>query len=117
MMNGINPKLLSLFFLLTILLFLGCNKEEEKADPYPPFIVLNGESVVWAELYKPYTDAGARAYDITSERDTVDISIRLVVDNRVNTSQVGAYKVSFNVSDAAGNKATEVQRTVYVNIF
>jgi hypothetical protein len=117
MMTGIRTKTLQGFILLTVMLFSACNKEEEKADPYPPFIVLNGESIVWAERDKPYTDAGARAFDITAERDTVDISTRLVVSNQVNTSQVGSYKVTFNVSDEAGNEAPEVQRTVYVNIF
>lgn len=117
MMTGIRLKTLQGFILLTVLFFTACNKEEEKADPYPPFIVLNGESIVWAELNKPYTDVGARAFDINAQRDTVDISTRLVIDNRVNTGAVGSYKVTFNVSDAAGNKATEVQRTVYVNIF
>ncbi|MDP3461848.1 MAG: DUF5011 domain-containing protein [Bacteroidales bacterium] len=98
-------------------MFSSCNKEEKTNDPYPPFIVLNGESVVWAELNKPYSDPGAVAFDITSDQDTIDISFRMVINNPVNTGQVGSYKVTYNIKDEAGNNAPEKSRTVFVNIF
>ena len=98
-------------------MFSSCNKEEKTNDPFPPFIVLNGESVVWAELDKPYADHGAIAYDITSEQDTIDVSHRMIINNPVNTGQIGSYTVTYNVNDETGNKAQEKSRTVFVNIF
>ena len=38
----------------------------------------------------------------------------LLVVNNVDTSTVGEYTVTYNVSDDAGNAATEVTRTVNV---
>ncbi len=95
----------------------SCNKEEPPADPYKPFIELIGPNPAWSQLGEPYEDAGAKAFDITAERDTIDITYRMEVNSNVNIDAIGDYQVRFNVSDEAGNKANEVVRVVYVNIF
>jgi len=112
-------KNISYLFLLSILsiVLVSCSKDDGPADPFKPFIVLNGPNPAWSPLGEPYTDEGAKAYDITADRDTIDISFRLEVNSNVDTEKVGNYGVRFNVSDEAGNKADEVVRTVYVNIF
>ncbi len=112
-------KTFSFLFLLSLfaIILSSCAKEDEPADPFKPFIVLNGPNPVWSPLGEPYADEGAKAYDITADRDTVDISFRIEVSSNVDTEKVGNYGVRFNVSDEAGNKAHEVVRTVYVNIF
>jgi hypothetical protein len=109
-----------LFFLglfLFVFTIAGCNKDDSPADPYKPFIVLKGTNPAWSPLGAPYEDAGAEAYDITANRDTINISHKLQVNSNVNVDVVGAYQVRFNISDEAGNMADEVVRTVYVNIF
>ncbi len=112
---------MKLFKLGLIILFFmaiaACEKEDDPADPYNPFIVLKGSNPAWTLLGEPYEDAGAEAYDITASRDTINITHRLQVNSNVNTAEIGSYQVRYNVSDEAGNQADEVIRTVYVNIF
>ena len=58
-----------------------------------------------------YSDPGATA----SDNIDGNITSSIVTVNPVNTAVVGTYTVTYNVSDAAGNAATQVTRTVYVN--
>jgi hypothetical protein len=57
-----------------------------------------------------YVDAGATVDDNVDG----DITTSMVTVNPVDTAIVGAYMVTYNVVDAAGNHATEVSRTVNV---
>ena len=80
------------------------------AVPVLPVIRLLGNASVFVELGTAYTDAGATASDSTGGIITSSIVITGTVDN--NT--VGNYTLFYNVSDAAGNPATQVSRTVTV---
>ncbi|MDC0304880.1 DUF5011 domain-containing protein [bacterium] len=77
-------------------------------DTSPPVITLTGSASVTIEAGSEYTDAGATAFD------TLDGTIPVEVDNKVNTQVPGSYLVSFTATDAAGNYAVEVTRTVIV---
>ncbi|MFZ3386355.1 MAG: DUF5011 domain-containing protein, partial [Candidatus Hydromicrobium sp.] len=79
-------------------------------DTTPPVITLIGDSTVTIQLGSAYTDAGATA------SDDVDLGITnsIVAVNTVNTATVGPYTVTYNVSDTAGNTATEITRIVNV---
>ncbi|MDA8958854.1 DUF5011 domain-containing protein [Akkermansiaceae bacterium] len=77
-------------------------------DTLPPVITLTGSASVTIEAGSEYADAGAIA------SDAVDGAITVVVDNKVNTQVPGSYVVSFTATDAAGNAAVEVTRTVIV---
>lgn len=79
-------------------------------DTTPPVITLNGSSPVSINCGSVYSDAGATA------EDDVDGTITgsIVTVNPVNTAVPGEYTVTYNVSDAAGNPATQVTRTVTV---
>ena len=79
-------------------------------DTTPPVITRLGSSPVTKEFGSTYTDAGATALDDVDG----NITSSIVVVNPVNTSLLGAYTVTYNVSDAAGNPATQVTRTVNV---
>jgi hypothetical protein len=79
-------------------------------DAVAPVITLNGEVTVNVPSGEAYTDAGAAAVDNIDG----DISASIVVSNPVNTSIVGAYTVTYNVRDFAGNTAAQVTRTVNV---
>lgn len=57
-----------------------------------------------------YIDSGATA----SDNIDGDISSSIVTSGSVNTATIGTYTISYNVSDAAGNAATQVTRTVNV---
>ncbi|WP_296319330.1 immunoglobulin-like domain-containing protein [Winogradskyella sp.] len=81
-------------------------------DTTPPVITLNGSSTVNLDLGQTYNEQGATATDNVDG----DISANIVIGgDTVNTNVAGTYVVTYNVSDAAGNAATEVTRTVNVN--
>ncbi|MDT7830507.1 PKD domain-containing protein [Pricia sp. S334] len=90
---------------------LGFKVLEEIEDSVPPKIALLGEHPYTIQRGGTYDDPGAMATDDVDG----DISANLVVDDsKVNTAQVGAYRVTYNVKDASGNAAVEVIRTVTV---
>lgn len=106
------------FFIIVLpVVFLGSCQKAKNKDTTKPFIVVQGSNPVYTELDSTYTDAGAKAYDVQDNGDTLDISARLQVTNFVNIHVQNIYKVYYNVSDAAGNKADEKTRTVIVEIF
>jgi hypothetical protein len=76
-------------------------------------ITLLGESEVSLELGSIYTDAGATALDNIDG----DITANIVHGQYpVDVNTVGTYTVTYNVSDAAGNAATQVTRTVNITL-
>ena len=79
-------------------------------DTTPPVITLLGEDTVNINVGDTYLDAGATASDDIDG----DIIAKIVVVNPVDTNQEGTYTITYNVSDTAGNAATEVIRTVNV---
>ena len=80
-------------------------------DNTPPTITLLGDLIVNIEVGATYTDAGADADDNV---DGPVITDNIVAVSAVNTSVIGNYTVTYNVSDNAGNAATQVTRTVNV---
>lgn len=79
-------------------------------DTTPPVITLLGSPTVNVTVGGSYTDAGATAFDNVDG----DITSKIVTVNPVNTLVPGIYIVTYNVSDAAGNAAAQVTRTVNV---
>src|SRR3990167_7595353 len=79
-------------------------------DTTSPVITIIGDSNIEVIVGTPYSDAGATALDTVDG----DITTSIVTVNTVDTSVIGNYTVSYNVSDAAGNAAIEVVRSVEV---
>ena len=79
-------------------------------DQEAPTITLTGSATVNHAHGTTYTDAGSTAADFNDG----DVTGSIVTVNPVNSNTLGAYTVTYNVSDAAGNAATEVTRTVNV---
>jgi hypothetical protein len=72
---------------------------------------LTGAATVNLNVGDTYTEEGATATDNVDG----DISANIVIGgDTVNTNVAGTYVVTYNVSDAAGNAAAEVTRTVNV---
>jgi large repetitive protein len=80
-------------------------------DTTPPVITLLGDTTVYVEFGTVYTDAGATALDICDGDITANI---ITAGDTVNTSILGSYTITYNVSDAASKAAVEVIRTVIV---
>ena len=82
----------------------------EVRDTKGPVINLKGEVSVTHEAGSSYKDAGASAVDVVDG----DLSLEIDIVSTVNTRKPGVYRVSYGVSDVAGNKANAVVRTVKV---
>ena len=80
-------------------------------DITKPVITLTGSATIKVKKDAVYTDAGAIAADDTDG----NLTSAIVTLSTVNTAVAGTYAVTYNVTDAAGNKATEVTRTVMVD--
>jgi len=80
------------------------------ADRTAPVITLTGGAAVNAEQGATYTDAGATASDIIDG----DISLNIAVTGTVDANTAGTYTLNYNISDAAGNAAVQISRTVTV---
>jgi hypothetical protein len=81
------------------------------SDGTAPIITLNGASTTNLTVGDTYTEQGATATDNVDGNLTSSI----ITTGTVNTNLAGTYTVNYNVSDAAGNAATQVSRTVNVN--
>ena len=79
------------------------------SDTTPPVITLIGNNPMTLKLNNPYTEPGATASDNCCVTDPVTIG-----GDAVDTSTPGIYYVTYDVNDCAGNSATQVTRTVYV---
>jgi len=82
----------------------------EPADITAPVITLLGQAVIELVVGDVYTDEGATATDDVDG----DLTTSIVVDNPVDTTTPGTYTVTYTVSDAAGNLATPITRTINV---
>jgi trimeric autotransporter adhesin len=109
-----NKQLLSCITLCVF--FLGCNK---KPDPSPtpivsdttaPVMLLNGNVKDTVSLNANYVDAGA----IATDNIDGNITANIVVSGNLNVNQTGDYVRNYNVSDAAGNAATQLTRQIHV---
>ena len=78
-------------------------------DTTIPVITLTGQPTVTIEVGATYTEQGATA------TDNYDPALTVVVGgDTVDTSIVGTYTVTYNVSDSNGNAAVQVTRIVSV---
>ena len=75
-----------------------------------PVITLNGPDTVKIEKCFAYSDLGAVAMDASEG----DITSRMVITSDLDSCTTGIYTIEFNVTDASGNKAIPVRRTIFV---
>jgi hypothetical protein len=85
--------------------------ECQTVDTTAPVITLLGSNPVDLNVGDTYVEPGATALDETDG----DVSGNIVIDNSaVNTAVAGSYAITYNVTDASGNAASEVLR--YINV-
>jgi Ca2+-binding RTX toxin-like protein len=82
-------------------------------DTTRPVITRLGPDRILLKVGDPYVDAGATARDLVDG----DLTSRIVTRNPVRTSVAGVYVVTYDVTDAHGNAAVQVTRTVEVAHF
>lgn len=76
-----------------------------------PIIALRGESRIDLRVGEPFVDPGATA----SDAEDGDISEDIVVTGSADTNSRGTSRISYNVSDSKGCRASETTRTVIVS--
>jgi hypothetical protein len=82
-------------------------------DTTPPVITLLGDDPQVIVAGNPYIEAGATATDTLDG----DLTVQIVIDDSaINTMAAGDYTVTYDVTDAAGNAAMTVMRTVRVEL-
>lgn len=79
-------------------------------DSTPPVLNLKGEKEITIEAGDPYIDEGATATD----NITPSLELNVTSTGSVNTAMPGVYKITYNVTDKAGNKAIPITRTIIV---
>jgi hypothetical protein len=77
-------------------------------DNTPPVITLNGPGTITLEVHTPFVDPGATANDNCAG------SVPVSVLGAVNVNVVGTYSLTYSATDASGNHAAPVIRTVIV---
>jgi cytochrome c peroxidase len=82
----------------------------ESSDTTAPVITLRGNQAMNVDQGAVFTDPGFTA---TDDQDG-NITSSVTVTGNTNTSQLRTFILSYNVRDAAGNRATPVTRTVTV---
>ncbi|MCA1900606.1 MAG: DUF5011 domain-containing protein, partial [Candidatus Hydrogenedens sp.] len=80
----------------------------EIVDKTKPVITLNGDNPVVVECKGTFTDPGATA------TDSCDANVMVEVSGSVYTDIVGEYTLTYTATDASGNSADPVTRTVQV---
>jgi cadherin-like protein/surface protein with Ig-like domain/K319-like protein/FG-GAP repeat protein/PKD domain-containing protein/VCBS repeat protein len=80
-------------------------------DTTVPVISLTGSSPVTVEIGSAYADAGATA----SDNADGDITASIVTGGLpIDTSVLGSYTVTYDVTDSSGNAAAQITRTVNI---
>jgi hypothetical protein len=79
-------------------------------DAIPPVLELLGATSIEIEAGTRFVDPGVTATDNIDG----DISTRIEIDNPVNSTVVGTYRITYRVADFAGNQAQPVSRNVRV---
>ncbi len=77
-------------------------------DTTAPLITLIGNAIIIVEAGTTFSDPG------TTVIDNVDTDLTVIVTDTVDDTTPGAYTLTYNVTDSAGNAAISVTRTVNV---
>ena len=75
-----------------------------------PSINLIGEPIINLNVGSNYEELGATAVDL----EDGDLTENIVISGNVNTSLIGTYQITYNVTDSEGSNASEVIRTVNI---
>ena len=87
------------------------NVRAAELDTTAPVITLLGDIVIDLTVGETFTEPGFTATDDVDGDITDNVAVG---GDIVDTSTVGTYTITYNVSDVAGNAAAEVSRTVNV---
>jgi uncharacterized protein YegL len=90
---------------------LGCTSPEDNDENTKPVITLTAPNPLNIFQNAPFSEPGFGAAD----PEDGDITVKVVVTGLVDTSTIGSYTLTYNVTDSEGLAADTVTRTVNVN--
>ena len=96
--------------LASSVLFTGCKKD----DTNSPVVTLKGDASMTIYVNETFTDPGATAKDTDGKDKESDVTTTIVKTGVVDNTKAGDYKITYSATDEAGNKSTDVVRTVTV---
>ena len=79
-------------------------------DTQPPVIALTGNTTITHEVNTPFVEPGYSANDSNEG----DLTANVLIDGSVDSSNLGSYTLSYDVSDLSGNAAATASRLVQV---
>jgi hypothetical protein len=96
---------------LSAMTLTSCSSDEDHTDTRVTYYInltINGDEVVYLDANSTYVDAGCKA-----EANGQDVSDKIIIDNPVDTKNIGPYVVTYRAVNEDGF-ASEVYRYVYV---
>ncbi|MCI2253886.1 DUF5011 domain-containing protein [Domibacillus sp. PGB-M46] len=86
------------------------SKRIDVLDKTPPVLSLNGDASITLTAGEKYTEYGASPTDNIDKSDQLNV----VTSGSVDIQKPGIYTITYHVTDAAGNKAKPITRTITV---
>jgi hypothetical protein len=96
--------------LTSAMVFTSCNKEDVTA----PTVTLLGDAALTIYIGETFTDPGFKATDLDGKDNESDATSMVVKTGTVDNTKSGDYVITYSATDEAGNKSTDVKRTVSV---
>lgn len=96
---------------LSAMTLTSCSKDEDHTDTKVTYYInltVNGDEVVYLDANSTYNDAGCKA-----EANGQDVSDKIIIDNPVDTKNIGPYTVTYSAVNEDGF-ASQAYRYVYV---
>jgi hypothetical protein len=81
-------------------------------DTVKPIITLLGANPLTLEVYNTFVDPGIKTSDNYDNASV--LNPRVVITRNLDTSKLGTYYITYNLTDRAGNHAASVTRTIIV---
>ena len=111
--NNIDSSILGKYYVKYTLDFLNRRYDLERTieviDVIPPIITLNGDAEISIYTDDEYIDPGATAGDNYDG----DITDRIVINNELDNTYPGEYRIVYSVEDSSGNSA-DITRKIIV---
>jgi len=111
-----------IIYFICYITLLSCSKDDPPVveavvevvvpDATAPVITLTGESTINLTVGDSYTESGSTATDDIDG----DLTSSIVISGTVDANTAETYTITYAVSDAAGNAAVVVTRTVIVSL-
>lgn len=98
---------------LSAMSLTSCSSDEEHTDTRVTYYInltINGDEVVYLDANSTYNDAGCKA-----EANGQDVSDKIIIDNPVDTKNIGPYTVTYSAVNEDGF-ASQAYRYVYVGV-